>query len=153
MDGWTFQHLCYCAEMSMCWNVPVPKCSCAENSSCRKCLVPKSPHVETFPCWNVHLPERSQCRTVHMPKCSHDETSVPKWLLPECSVPKWSIGGEAPPCLPTSDTPGLGLGQQCIKGRRIIWRKSGNDSSSKFTLHSLVFLNCKLILPFNHMVG
>ena len=25
----------------------------------------------------------------------------------------------------------------CIKGRRIIWRKSGNDSS-KFTLHSAV---------------
>ena len=47
----------------------------------------------------------------------------------------------------------LGMGQQCIKGRRIIWRKSGNDSSSKFTLHSLVFLNCRLILPFNHMVG
>ena len=46
----TFWHLCYCAEMSMCRNVPVPKCSCAKNSSCRKFPVPKIPHVETFPC-------------------------------------------------------------------------------------------------------
>ena len=84
---WTFRHLCYCAEMSMCWNVPVPKCSCAENSSCRKFLVPKSLRAEMFPCWNVHLPERLQRRMVHVLKCSHDETSVPKWLLP-----KWSIG-------------------------------------------------------------
>ena len=46
----TFRHLCYCAEMSMCRNVPVPKCSCAESFSCRKVPVPKSPHVEMFPC-------------------------------------------------------------------------------------------------------
>ena len=44
----TFRHLCYCAEMSMCRNVPMPKCSCAKKSSCRKVLVPKSPHVEMF---------------------------------------------------------------------------------------------------------
>ena len=46
----TFWHLCYCAEMSMCRNVPVPKCSCAEKSSCRKVLVPESPHVEMLRC-------------------------------------------------------------------------------------------------------
>ena len=45
-----------------------------------------------FPCWNVNLPERLQCRLVQVLKCSHDETSMPKWLLPKCSVPKWSIG-------------------------------------------------------------
>ena len=88
----TFRHLWYCAEMPMCQNVPVPKCSCAKNSSCRKFLVQKSPHVEMFLCWNVHLPERLQHRMVHVPKCSRDETSVPKWLLPKCSGPKWSIG-------------------------------------------------------------
>ena len=81
-----------CAEMFRCRNIPVPKCSGAENSSCRKFPVPKIPHAETFRCWNVHLPERPQCRTVHVPKCSRDETSVPKWLLPKCSMPKWSIG-------------------------------------------------------------
>ena len=32
----TFRLLNYCAEMSMCQNVPVPKFSCAKNSSCRK---------------------------------------------------------------------------------------------------------------------
>ena len=26
---------------------------------------------------------------VHVSKCSHDETSVPKWLLPKSQVPKW----------------------------------------------------------------
>ena len=30
--------------------------------------------------------QSKKCRTVHMP--SHDETSVPKWLLPKCQVPK-----------------------------------------------------------------
>jgi hypothetical protein len=49
-----------------------------------------------FPCWNVHLPERLQRRMVHMPKCSRDETSMLKWLLPKGSVPKWSIGTWAP---------------------------------------------------------
>ena len=60
----TFWHLCYCAEMSMCRNVPVSKFSCAENFLCRKFLVLKSPHVEMsatpngalaemFPWWNI----------------------------------------------------------------------------------------------------
>ena len=51
--------------------------------------VPKIPHVEMFRCWKVHLPERPQRKTVHVPKCSHDETSMPKWLLPKSQVPKW----------------------------------------------------------------
>ena len=88
----TFRHLCYCAEMSMCQNVPMPKCSCAENSSCWKVFMPKSPHVEMFPCWNVHLPECLQYRMVHMPRSFRDETFVPKWLFLKFSVPKWSIG-------------------------------------------------------------
>ena len=78
--------------MFRCRNIPVPKYSGGKNSSCRKFPMPKIPHVETFRCWKVHLPERPQCPTVHVPKCSRDETSVPKWLLPKCSVPKWSIG-------------------------------------------------------------
>ena len=83
-------------------NIHVLKCSGAEMFRCRKFLLlkipmPKIPHVETFQCWKVHLPERPQRRTVLVPKCSCDETSVPKWLLPKwllpkCSVPKWSIG-------------------------------------------------------------
>ena len=89
---WTFRHLCYSAEMSMYENFPVSKCSRAENSSCQKVLVPKSPHVKIFPCWNVHLPECLHRQMVHVPKCSRDETSVPKWPLPKCSMPKWSIG-------------------------------------------------------------
>ena len=51
--------------------------------------ISKSPHVETFPCWNVHLPECLQGQTMHVPKCSRDETSVPKWLLPKSQVSKW----------------------------------------------------------------
>ena len=54
---------------------------------CRKFLVPKISHVETFQCLKVHLPERLQWQTVHVLKCSCDETSVPKWFMP-----KWSIG-------------------------------------------------------------
>ena len=56
----------------------------------------KSPHVKMFPCWNVHLPEHLQCKTVQVPKCSRDETSMPKWLLPKGSVRKWSLGTWAP---------------------------------------------------------
>ena len=70
-------------------NVTVPKCSCTKNSSCRKFLMSKSPHVKTFQCWSVHLPECLQCQTENVPKCSRDETSVPKWLLPKSQVPKW----------------------------------------------------------------
>ena len=57
---------------------------------CRKFLMRKTPHVKTFPCWNVHLPERLQRQMVHLPKCSSDETSMRKWLFPKCFVPKWS---------------------------------------------------------------
>ena len=54
----TLRHLCYCAEMSMFQNIPVPKCSCAKNSSCRKDPMRKSPHVKCsfakmFICRNV----------------------------------------------------------------------------------------------------
>ena len=56
----------------------------------------KIPHVETFRWWKVHLPERPQRQTVHVPKCSHDETSVPK-----CSMPKWSRGDSWKPLLQT----------------------------------------------------
>ena len=86
---WTFRHLCYYAKMSMCRNVHVPKCPLAEMFLCRKVLMPKSPNVEMFPCWNVHLPESLQRRMVHVPKCSRDETSVLKWLLPKSQVLKW----------------------------------------------------------------
>ena len=75
------------AEISLCRNFPVPKSPHVKKSPCQK-----SPHVETFPYWNVHLPERPHGRTVHMPKCSRDESSVPIWLFPKCPVPKWSIG-------------------------------------------------------------
>ena len=64
------------AKISMCWNVQVPK----------------YPRGEMFWCWKVHLPERSQCQTVHVLKCSRDEASVQKWLFPKCSRPKWCIG-------------------------------------------------------------
>ena len=64
------------AKISMCWNVQVPK----------------YPRGEMFWCWKVHLPERSQCQTVHVLKCSRDEASVQKWLFPKCSRRKWCIG-------------------------------------------------------------
>ena len=60
----TFRHLCYCAEMSMCRNVPVPKCSCAENSSCRKVPMSKCSRVEMSICWNVCSAEWCTCRNV-----------------------------------------------------------------------------------------
>ena len=89
------------AKKSTCWNVHVSECHrtsqmpkyfCAKMFQCRKVPVPKRPHAETFPCWNVHLPKRLQRRKVHMPECSRDEISVPKWLLPKCPVPKRSTG-------------------------------------------------------------
>ena len=55
-----------------------------------KFLLLKSPHAKkvpmskTFPCWNVHVLNHSQHRIMHMSKCSHDETSALKWLMPKC---------------------------------------------------------------------
>ena len=65
----------------------VPNIPRAKNSTCRKVQMSK-----TLLCWDVYLSERPQGRRVHVLKCSHDETSVPKWLLLKCSVPKWRVG-------------------------------------------------------------
>ena len=71
----TFRHLCYCAEMSMCRNVPVPKCSCAENSSCRKVTMSKCSRVEMSICRNVCSAEWCTCRNV--PVMKHPCRNVP----------------------------------------------------------------------------
>ena len=93
---WTFRHRSTGPEMSVlecpycfarCQNNHVLKCSSAKNSSCQKI-----PHAENSPCWKVHLFEHPQHQIKRVPKCSHDETFVPKWLLPKSDVPKWSIG-------------------------------------------------------------
>ena len=70
----TFWHLCYCAKMSMCRNVPVPKCSCAENSSCRKVPMSKCSRVEMSICRNVCSTEWCTCRNVPVMKhpCQND---------------------------------------------------------------------------------
>jgi hypothetical protein len=88
----TFCHLCYCAEISMCQNVPVLKCSYAKNSSCLKVLLPKSPHMARSKHSNV---EMSICQNVcsakqwlHVLKFSCDEKYMPKWLFPKSQVPK-----------------------------------------------------------------
>ena len=70
MDVWVqkFRHLCYCAEISMCWYVPMPKCSCVRNSLCLKIPMSKCSCVEIsgtstapngvfaklFPWWNIN---------------------------------------------------------------------------------------------------
>ena len=66
LGTWTFRHMDF-------WHLA--------KQYGQKFFMPKSPHVETFPCWN--LQEHPQHQTVHMPKCSHYEKSVPKWLLPK----------------------------------------------------------------------
>ena len=79
-------------EHLRCQNIPLPKCSCAKKSTCQKVPVPKKSSCRNVPVLKVHLPERPHGQTVHMPKCSRDESSVPIWLFPKCPVPKWSIG-------------------------------------------------------------
>ena len=72
---WTFRHLCYCAEMSMCQNVFVPK-----RPWCQKIFVPKSPRAEKSlyrnvhgdemsMCWYVRRAETCTCRNVPVMKC------------------------------------------------------------------------------------
>ena len=70
---WTFWHLCYCAKMSMCRNVPMLKCSVpkiplAENSSCQKLSMSKRFRVETSICRNVRSAERCSCQNVPVMK-------------------------------------------------------------------------------------
>ena len=50
----TFRDLCYCAKMTMCRNVPVPK-------------IPRAAKILVL---NLHLTERLERRMVHVPKCS-----------------------------------------------------------------------------------
>ena len=47
LSAQTFRYLCYCAEMSPCRNVLVPKIPRVENSSCRKVPMSERSRVET----------------------------------------------------------------------------------------------------------
>ena len=80
----TFQHMCYCAEMSMYQNVsmpkrPLPKNPCAEKALYQKVLIPKRPQR-----WNVNVLQHLQDWNVHVLKYPDDEMSVPKCLWPKC---------------------------------------------------------------------
>ena len=88
----TFRHLCYCAEMSMCRNVPVPKSPRAEKSPCRNVPVLKCPSAgmsaalngacaEMFPWWNIcaemTLAEMFRAKMVYRPAVSSNRRAVP----------------------------------------------------------------------------
>ena len=81
----TFRHLCYCAEMSMCQNVPVPKCPW-----CRKILVPKSPDAKKFLYQNVYGDEMSMCRNTYRAE-SWTIQNVPVMKCLCRSVSGWNV--------------------------------------------------------------
>ena len=104
---WPMDILAPCKAIWMFWQrhfgtcATVPKYPRVEMFLCRKFFMPKIPCAEKSPCRNVSVLKRPSAGTSaapngalapNLPKCSRDETSVPKWLLPKCSGPKWWVG-------------------------------------------------------------
>ena len=88
----TFWHLCYCAKMSMCQNVPMPRHSCAKNSLNQKIPMSKCSHVKRSICQNVSSAE--WCTYLKMFPwwniCA--EMTLAKSKCSKCSVLKCWVG-------------------------------------------------------------
>ena len=87
----------FCAEMSRCRNVPVPKRPYAKlphttKTLCRKVFKQKCPQRQ-----NIYLPECPWNRKVPIAKLFCDDLSVPKFLLPKCQEPKFLDTDELKP--------------------------------------------------------
>ena len=80
---WTFRHshfgsqMCYCAEISICWNVSVPICPCAKTVPCRNIQVQKCPCADKSLWGKVHMPGSLLAETTIETNCTHAEMFLP----------------------------------------------------------------------------